>query len=841
MHGVVFEGVGVVGFPPRDPTWNVPHFPRFDLEAALSTTFSFDAHMQPVVAPSLTNEEGHQPRVRKAYVRDGDAYLCALFQDFDLPDHGDWYDEDEEFDTLQGLVDCAIRLGLPRPNAYSTAHGGRLVWALANPLDGSLAEDYVASFRREFKEALRFGRLTLDDAAPGWTRAYRLPRVRRGGTMSTPGFLSLKGEPLTWRPKRALTDGVVGTSVRSAGDFPNPTQLSPLEWALIPKEFRTKLRSGTALFPNGGRNDGFFGKGNILGRLVRSMACYMRPNATLLFRAVFPGALACQTPEDPEPSIQQVWDTLVSYCGSDALAYDVGQAAGIGGELPDIQAAFEAAATRTDRAQAAKDLQAMVDQSERAVAKAKNEAKLDEVAKRALTDANKPWLVYSGERNMAFYLEDDQYKNRARDVAATLLERTFDVELRTENGGLLPFASVFDRFGVYADHVRTYHWQEGLVDWYDPEEAVLHYVANRPKKIPEPVRHPEVETWLRLLCAHDDEHAVLLDWIATYQDLSKPTAALFFHGPAGTGKTMFANGISAIWGPSGKFLDNVGSNFNESLLYSPVLRSDEGLTLNSPEKVEAFKELVTARSHTINVKNLRLQHMQTCVRIVVGGNDISDLRFMSGGSSYHMDAVAERVVAIECRDTSSYLNEQNPVSSGWVHKDREGRIPGKIAEHAAWLRESHVRTTAEGRLLVDGKSTTRWRLSQSASSEDVDGGILAALAMWAYRRAFTFQGIGVNVEQYPGVVLVNASALRQAWTDLTQEREPPNARRMAKALAGLSTWPRSRSVVLGTSRFCVHAVPADLVVSAAEVAQIGDVDTIRAVLRQERIDVSLSS
>ena len=159
----------------RNPPWHPTH----DLDDALRTQWSFDAHFVPYhgtldggVVPTLPRinkpSRPHWERHRLVV-----SFGCVVFDVDDpvthalhLPARPEWRSTTET--TVSSLPWSPDR-------SYPTNGGCRLIWLLPRLLDPDAYENLVARFLRRL---LDHG-IAADDKCRDWTRCYRLPHVVR--------------------------------------------------------------------------------------------------------------------------------------------------------------------------------------------------------------------------------------------------------------------------------------------------------------------------------------------------------------------------------------------------------------------------------------------------------------------------------------------------------------------------------------------------------------------------------------------------------------------------------------------------------------------------------------
>ncbi len=170
-----------------------------ELEATLSYLHNTDAHLVTYIVSQDGVPLDRQPRVNKGgldwLIEQGFTVECdALFCDVDNPGHAEWTKErraelDEQLTQLPVLSTCGI---------YLTLHGYRLIQPLDEPVAVPSVERYLDSWLDELSQA----GLEPDPACRDWTRHFRLPNVKRGGSFYASPLVDLsKMVPRAINPK----------------------------------------------------------------------------------------------------------------------------------------------------------------------------------------------------------------------------------------------------------------------------------------------------------------------------------------------------------------------------------------------------------------------------------------------------------------------------------------------------------------------------------------------------------------------------------------------------------------------------------------------------------------
>lgn len=768
------------------------------LTDAMEHVFSTDAMFQPLAVPG----EPTWPRLNKP----GAAVLAAegleplltwAVLDLDTPEHAAWPDQATADMALHGTAArLAARTGAA-PYGYTTNNGLRLLWPLATPMGVTVAGSYLQQLHQYLLPALPTD-LVFDRSCAQWWRVYRLPRVTRAGVVTKPTML--RGQPLAWTPPTLQAEVVQGLRVRGEvnPDLPEPRKLSAAEWNHIPEKWRAQLKSGKAMYEahgNPGRDSGI--TCHLLPRLSAAMAHVEVVDPELVYQAVREVVEA----QDEVPSLDRTWSRIQELVASDREAF-AGQRAV---HSAVVKLAYEAGKVE------------VVDAIRESVyptnAHDETRKQADEARK-----SRKPYMVYAGDARHAFLREEDGcYRPKSLSVIGPLLEKHYQLDVRTKGGKFLAFPELFAMLGEDAREVRLRYWAPGEFEYFDEYSRVLYRTTPPPDREPRPVYNAEVAAWLDMLCEDPAMTPRLLDWVQSAPNTDHPIAALVLVGPRGVGKSLMGAGIGSGWGHTGDYNIMMRSTFNDDIGKSPVFLADEGLRVDNANAVEGFKSLITTRRHTLQMKWVNNATVEGCVRVLIAANKVEDVQVTADLNSESLAALEERILFIPCAPAAkAYLDRTD--TRYWVTAEDGG--PGAIFEHAMWLAQNRALSKPPGRLLVYGEPDGRWRTRRLASAGGLDGSALVALAHWA-GRGQTTTGIGGHPDE-PGRVLVNASCLHKAWVELTGDQRPPRLQTLSQALSTVSAWPDTRQLTVGTKRSWYYAIPVELVMQAAENCGIGD-------------------
>lgn len=299
---------------------------------------------------------------------------------------------------------------------------------------------------------------------------------------------------------------------------------------------------------------------------------------------------------------------------------------------------------------------------------------------------------------------------KARDVLATA-----PVRLTSDEGRPLSLNTLMDRYGLVPTTVRYSYSVErsSLVG-----DAFVQRAGVAEKVTPE--YNKEIATWLKYLGgAH---HDALLDWLATVQQLDKPSCALCILGYSGAGKDLLIDGLSQLWGGHNTAFAVAIGKFNYSLLRSPLIVANERLSTfdrRDGSAMDALKELISSMSRAVADKNVRGLELDGSVRVVLATNNTGAFKLDKQPNESDLQALHDRMLLVRPTEEARPYLEQ---LGGRAHT--EAWVVGRgIARHVEWLRQN--RPVVPGpRLLVQG----RGGLADLLTAEGTESGpVLQAL------------------------------------------------------------------------------------------------------------------
>lgn len=577
-------------------------------EQALFDTYHTDVHAVGYVVP----DEKQQPRVNKGALPTLRAsgkmpQMHWVFLDFDNEGHLPWSSDQEA--SVMFLATLAM---LPNAGGYTTKHGFRVVWKLAEPIPvdrwSSFWDQLVAWVKDTCGE-------TPDPACKDWTRCYRLPNVTRDDVPQQTAESRPPGV-LQWTPPRPITPDILYTpATRQEGPKPNgkmlPEDLPLLE--ALDKGLAKRLIKGQPLAREGHRDVTMT---KVIGQLLHAQhTC----DAEQVYRIMAKSCHAADLDTD------KLWDRCVHF---------------------------------------AAEKQGQRDEAQR----------LQEAIDEACEDL--PFVLVSGGSKCYHVLDvpTQRYEHPvAKDGLAHMLLTHVapyypGLEVTTEKGRPLPTNQLhINANAAYLKSVVYKMGQEG--DIYDPKHSTLTIgCANLDREL-KAKRHDDVLAWLTNLGGEHSE--TFLDWCATVTLLETPTCALYLDGTDGVGKSMFAAAVARMFGPSTTTYEQATGNWTAPLKDNPIVLADEGLPSKAQQFSQDLRSLVSERMRPLKQKFVSDGVIHGCPRLIITANNPDALRLINETlTSNDIGAISKRIFYLKCgmkRPTNT---------EGWVNgeKGEPGKI-----------------------------------------------------------------------------------------------------------------------------------------------------------------------
>lgn len=292
-----------------------------------------------------------------------------------------------------------------------------------------------------------------------------------------------------------------------------------------------------------------------------------------------------------------------------------------------------------------------------------------------------------------------------------------------------------------------------------------------------PIFDVEVDEWLRWL-GGEENFDTLADWLACATRLDAPCAALYLDGVPGSGKTLLADGVARIWTKEKPtLLEDVMSNFNDSLIGCPLVLADETIPRDNRGRVrtDELRQLIQGRSRSLNRKFLPTAAMRGAIRLIITANNQELLTSNEALTANDIQAIVDRIIYIKCtQNAAKYLKTTDARS--FVAGDR-------IATHALWLAEN--RPIKEGRrFLVEGSASSLHKALTTSS------GLRSAVCNWLVAYLLSPNHIDSTgkllVRREGGELLATSRGIAEGWKHYPTNEFAPSPGKISKAIGGLS-------------------------------------------------------
>lgn len=360
------------------------------------------------------------------------------------------------------------------------------------------------------------------------------------------------------------------------------------------------------------------------------------------------------------------------------------------------------------------------------------------------------------------------------------------------------------------------------------------YEAAAPLRRIKPKYDEHVDKWLRLLGGAQAEK--LLDWVATVTTLDRPSCAVYLHGKADAGKSLFALGLARLYeyGIPTKGKQVLQNDFNSALTGCPIVHIDEALPQKPGRRqtTAELRELITDDRRPLQRKYLPDSVLEGSLRFILTANNDRLLVTKEELDNDDLRAIASRFMMINVGTEETGCPAADYLASLGGREGTHDWVSGnRIARHALWLRDNR-KVVSRGRLLVEGNvHHTHEKLAWSS-------GINTYVCEWIVKAIEQPQKIRGSVfakfvRVGNGNILINPSAISEMWEVYVKSEKLPALDLIGKALKGLSLTQRHIRVK-NTGRVRVWCVNPDLIIAWARERLVSDPE-----LLEERINAAL--
>lgn len=755
---------------------------------AMETLFETDAHFTCYRPVGMKDEEW--PRFNKTILPqlrhlDCDIEMTCFAVDIDNPDHQRWNAPLLKEFWVQ--LEQAYSEDFPYPLEYTwmyfTKHGVRLVWVLKDPIPVDVAEEH---HRWLCQELIRRGLTGVDLSCSDWTRVFRCPLVMRGGEPSWEEEYYDLYEQLEF--KMDARDLGKAERVKSSHyaqiilyEEPQPAPEDHDQWLkepndkgkLIWSKFRNlakrRLKNRDCypcLFDNeplaeaGKRNNTIAEYvGQAMGLVSSIEGCTPQAIYFLFFSAVE----QLVPDSDTDDWLEVLWG-IVSRTW----------------EKEDAKIRYQEA----EQVAMAETMDQLYEQIREGMREWMDAPELDDDN---LEEVVWPFidsrLILISDAGTYFVMQQNGYYH-SKEVGPARLESHIKhlgmdglmPTTRLSDTGVVSHISPRDLGGKYGwgvDGIMLRPELPGahITDWQsEKKELVINSYRRNPRLVPR--YDAAVARWLFELCESEEDHRLLLDWLANAPAFDEGLiCALSLVGPAGCGKKLIARGLAEIleyvtWATSS---DLIG-DWQYRLCESPFLVVNEGWPRPGKGKhpADRFRECITADDVDINQKYKVPARAYNPVRAILTANNLDVVRLLGSGKDLapeDREALGVRLLHLKLsKKASVWLRAKGGMAftgapgNRWIAGDDGKKSDFVVAKHIMWLYEQRPKTLSKKRMLVEGNNPAdlmrELRFSHGRSPLVAE----TLLNMVEKRHS---KGWAVH----EGELFVKAGAIKEYWTD----------------------------------------------------------------------------
>ncbi len=705
------------------------------LEKALTTKYKTQAVMACYTSSDVESNESEQYLLNDESLLFNPSIRVTMHYyviDLDNDPHEPW----EDYNVASSLAEHLHKtIGC---STYVSKAGIRLIYPLAKPVTAIAFKKLVARANKSFllKYKSLITGMDLDTSNNQWHRVYKLPFITLSDGTKTAEFAkSFVSDKLFTEEELTDAPEVTVEELKAIEERPTQVTMSMEDKVLILSKFKAKLNKykeavyenitqGIAFFTPGTRNKIVFKVVSLLTRLLSEAAGEpIRP--TIIYSLLYSSVEDTRGPTPAGESLEELWDVCVK-------AYKV------------IAAEFITKLEKKD--------------------KAKSYAESEDYL---------PPLVYKDQ--VYFVLNPDtgnyHYTNNSNAVPS-LLEKgshVTGVEVRGPKGAFLAMNELIAQYGEICEQIVYVLGSENPT-FFNKEQRILYIKTGKAIEI-EPEFNEEIDKWLYYLTAADSgntaDYEALLDWLATFLMLHRPTCGMYIKGKKGSGKGMLASALSAFFGTSPVSLGEALSGYNDGLINMPLVYQDEQAP--SIKNMQSdLRSLLANSEHRLGGKYKGSMSLRGCPRLLVCANDMKAIPIDPKLTAESMQASIERIRFIQCSPKcAEYLeslgNYDYTLEQNWVS---DGYKPGKIAKHVAWLMQNRQVETRGKRFIVNSVRTI-WhdRLVINSDRANVTHALFKAISS---EQAFSY----IKVTEKS--VFVSVSEFHRAWPILTGSSRVPD-------------------------------------------------------------------
>lgn len=434
------------------------------------------------------------------------------------------------------------------------------------------------------------------------------------------------------------------------------------------------------------------------------------------------------------------------------------------------------------------------------------------------------WLLTSAGDYVGPFSKDDLGLAASRVLAAAPIRL---IEF-TQNGfRFRPIADVVREVGSLAMEIIS----DMTIQYstFNAETETMHDAVSPLRTDLKPTFNQEIDQWLHLLGG--PLYIKLVDWLSCCSDLTKLLCAIYFDGPEGSGKTLFAHGVAKLWTEGGPAeIEKVLSDFNDELVRSPVIIADEEIPMRWGRQTvtTTLRSMLSTTQRTLKRKYRPNSDLKGAIRLVLTANNAFLLESSGVSSAQDLNAIARRFLYVPVGQAATdYLNTlSRETKEHWMERG--------IAEHALYLSEHHEIKEVGKRFWVEGDVSQMHRMLMTGTRWN------SFVCEWLVKylmnpQPFDVLGTGL-IRRQKGELLVNDQALVDKWELYMSARIDPETAKIGSALRAIASTKDRKQLRWQGKQIRYRVIDLDHLVDWSDRYNIGDSATMRAQLTPPEVE-----
>jgi len=354
---------------------------------------------------------------------------------------------------------------------------------------------------------------------------------------------------------------------------------------------------------------------------------------------------------------------------------------------------------------------------------------------------------------------------------------------------------------------------------YEPTTQTIHAAVSPIRTDLTPTFDKEIDQWLHLLGGI--LYSKLIDLISCVPDLDKLLCAVYFEGPKGAGKTMFAHGLAKIWSEGGPAeIEKALSDFNDEIVRCPLIFADEEMPKRYGRQTvtTTLRAMLTTTQRTLKQKYKPTSDLKGAIRLIIAANNAFLLDSSGVSSAQDLEAIAQRFLYVPISQTASDYLDTLP------RKKKIDWLNYKIAEHALWLAENHEVKEPGKRFWVEGDVSQMHRMLMTGTKWN------SMVCEWLVKylmnpQPFDTQGTGL-IRRQGGELLVNDQAIVDGWNHYMSPRIDAETAKIGAGLRAIAKTKDRTQLRWQGKRIRYRQIDMNHLVDWSNTYNIGDEETM---------------